>query len=81
VARLDTEARCDPARAACVPARVRFDSGAYRLSLVEWKGSSDLAGLARANAYAMIPRREGALEAGAEVRFIPMGGGPDPSSF
>ena len=66
--------RCDLAREACVPATVRFEDGAYRLSPVDWKGSSDLVGLSRANAYVMIPRREGSLEAGATVRFIPMRG-------
>jgi len=72
-ATLDSEARCDPVREACVPAVARFEDGAYRLSLASWKGSSDLVGLARANAYVMIPRQEGVLEAGTRVRFIPMG--------
>jgi molybdopterin molybdotransferase len=63
-ARLESPVRCDPARAACVPASVRFEDGGYRIAPVEWKGSSDLVGLARANAYVLIPCREGALEAG-----------------
>ena len=71
---LESDVRCDPARAACVPARVRFEEGAYRLRVVPWKGSSDLVGLARANAYVMIPKREGILGAGTPVRFIPMAG-------
>lgn len=70
-ATLESALRCDPVRAACVPARVRFERGRYLLSQVEWKGSSDLVGLAKANAYVMIPRQEGVLEAGADVRFIP----------
>lgn len=71
-ATLESEARCDPARAACVPASVRFEDGRYRLALVPWKGSSDITGLAKANAYVMIPRQDGVLEAGSQVRFIPM---------
>jgi molybdopterin molybdotransferase len=74
-ATLDSEARCDPERAACVPASVRFEDGAYRLSLVGWKGSSDLTGLAKANSYVMIPRQDGVLEAGTRVEFIPMARG------
>lgn len=73
-ATLESEARCDPAREACVPASVRFADGRYRLALVPWKGSSDITGLAKANAYVMIPRQGGVLEAGSEVRFIPMAG-------
>jgi molybdopterin molybdotransferase len=69
---LTDEARCDPARAACVPAHVRFEKGAYRLTPVRWKGSSDLVGLSRANAYVMIPQRKGTLNAGERVQFIPM---------
>jgi molybdopterin molybdotransferase len=69
---LDSGVRCDPQREACVPARVRFERGRYRLAIVEWKGSSDLVGLARANAYVLIPRRDGVLEPGTEVGFIPM---------
>ena len=69
---LTEEARCDPARAACVPAHVRFEKGAYWLTPVRWKGSSDLVGLSRANAYVMIPQREGMLSAGAQVEFIPI---------
>jgi molybdopterin molybdotransferase len=73
-ATLESGARCDPARAACVPASVRFEGGRYRLALVPWKGSSDLAGLAKANAYVMIPKQDGVLGAGSLVRFIPMAG-------
>ena len=71
---LTQEVRCDPARAACVPAGVSFEDGRYRLAPVAWKGSSDLVGLSRANAYVLIPRRDGVLEKGTSVRFIPTGG-------
>jgi molybdopterin molybdotransferase len=68
-----TEAvRCDPARAACVPAKVWFENGRYQLAPVRWKGSSDLVGLSRANAYVLIPREDGTLQTGSSVRFIPM---------
>ena len=71
-ATLEQEVRCDPMREACVPASVHFGDGAYRISPVEWKGSSDLVGLSRANAYVLIPKQEGSLGAGTCVRFIPM---------
>jgi molybdopterin molybdotransferase len=62
--------RCDPAREACVPASVSFTGGRYYLSPVAWKGSSDLVGLSRANAYVRIPQAEGSLEPGASVQFM-----------
>ena len=71
-AKLEAPAKCDPERAALVPALVRFDAGQYRIRTAPWKGSSDLAGLARANALIMIPRREGNLEAGDTAQFLLM---------
>jgi len=69
-AQLDAPAKCDAERAALVPALVRFESGRYRIRTGPWKGSSDLVGLARANALIMIPRREGKLEAGETAQFL-----------
>jgi len=69
-ATLDTPTKCDPERAALVPALIRFDAGRYWIRTVPWKGSSDLAGLARANALIMIPRRSGNLEAGETAQFL-----------
>jgi molybdopterin molybdotransferase len=71
-AKLQAPARCDPERAALVPALVQFDAGQYRIRTAPWKGSSDLVGLARANALIMIPRRTGQLEPGESVQFLPM---------
>ena len=71
-ARLDAPAKCDPERAALVPAMVRFEAGQYRISTAPWKGSSDLVGLARANALIMIPRRAGTMEPGETAQFLPM---------
>jgi molybdopterin molybdotransferase len=71
-ATLETAAKCDPQRAAVVPAIVRFDRGSYRISVAPWKGSSDLVGLARANALIMIPQREGSLQPGDTARFLLM---------
>lgn len=71
-AKLDAPAKCDPERAALVPALVRFEGGQYRIVTAPWKGSSDLAGLARANALIMIPRREGVLQPGETAQFLPM---------
>lgn len=71
-AKLEAAARCDPERAALVPALVRFEHGQYWIQTAPWKGSSDLAGLARANALIMIPRRSGNLEAGETAQFLLM---------
>jgi molybdopterin molybdotransferase len=69
-AKLEVSAKCDPEREAIVPALVKFQDGQYRIRIAPWKGSSDMVGLARANALIMIPRRTGTLEAGENVRFL-----------
>src|SRR5262245_6152319 len=69
-AKVEASAKCDPERAALVPAWVRFESGQYWIKAVPWKGSSDLVGLARANALLMIPRRTGSLEPGDSAQFL-----------
>ena len=69
-AQLEAPAKCDPERAALVPAVVRFENGRYRIRTAPWKGSSDLVGLARANALIMIPRRAGTLDAGETAEFL-----------
>src|SRR5262245_28510332 len=56
-AKFEGTAKCDPQRASLIPAVVRFDAGQYWIQTAPWKGSSDLVGLARANALIMIPRR------------------------
>jgi molybdopterin molybdotransferase len=69
-ARLEAPAKCDPERAALVPALVRFDAGQYWIHTAPWKGSSDLVGLAHANALLMIPSRAGTLQAGETAQFL-----------
>jgi molybdopterin molybdotransferase len=71
-ATLDAPAKCDPERAALVPANVRFEHGRYRIATAPWKGSSDLVGLSRANALILIPCREGVLQPGESAQFVPM---------
>jgi molybdopterin molybdotransferase len=71
-AKVEASAKCDPERAALVPAWVRFENGQYSIKAVPWKGSSDLVGLARANALLMIPRRTGSLEPGDTAQFVHM---------
>jgi molybdopterin molybdotransferase len=71
-AKLEVPAKCDPERAALVPALVRFDAGQYWIRTAPWKGSSDLVGLARANALIMIPRQSGTLEPGQTAQFMLM---------
>lgn len=71
-AQVESAARRDPSRAAIVPARVRFEGNTYRIRAAAWKGSSDLAGLARANALIVIPQGDGKIEAGDWADFIPL---------
>ena len=71
-ATLEVPAKCDPQRAALVPALVRFEGGKYWIRTTPWKGSSDLVGLARANALIMIPRGDGTLQAGQSAQFLLM---------
>jgi molybdopterin molybdotransferase len=68
-AQLEIAAKRDPLRTAIVPALVRFEEGVYRIRTAPWKGSSDLAGLARANALVVIPQGEGMIEAGDRAGF------------
>lgn len=67
---LEEPARCDAARTAIVPALVRFEGQSYRIRTAPWKGSSDLAGLSRANALVVIPKGDGALQPGDWVDFL-----------
>jgi molybdopterin molybdotransferase len=69
-AEVDAVAKCDPERTALVPAIVRFDGGRYKIRTAPWKGSSDLVGLARANALILIPSREGSLSPGDMAQFL-----------
>ncbi len=69
-ARLDAETKCDSARTAIKPALVRFEGESYRIRTAPWKGSSDLAGLSRANALVVIPQAEGSLQPGDVVDFL-----------
>jgi len=69
-ARLETAEKCDSARTAIVPALVRFEGESYWIKTAPWKGSSDLAGLSRANALVVLPQAEGSLQRGDLVDFL-----------
>jgi molybdopterin molybdotransferase len=71
-AQLELPTRRDSSRTAIVPALVRFEGRCYRIRTAPWKGSSDLAGLSRANALVVIPHGEGMIDAGEWVEFFPM---------
>ena len=71
-AKLEAATKCDPQRASLLPALVHFEAGQYRIRTAPWKGSSDLVGLSRANALIVIPQREGPLEPGDNVQFLPL---------
>ena len=67
---LEAPAKRDSARVAIVPALVRFDGQSYRIRTAPWKGSSDLAGLSRANAMIVIPKGDGMLQPGEWADFF-----------
>jgi len=69
-AQLEAPTRRDSSRTAIVPALVRFEERCYRIRTAPWKGSSDLAGLSRANALVVIPQGEGMIDAGEWVEFF-----------
>ena len=69
-ARLDVVERRDSGRTAIVPALLRFEGESYWIRTAPWKGSSDLAGLSRANALVVIPQGEGSLQPGDAVDFL-----------
>lgn len=69
-ASLEENTKCDASRTAIVPALVHFDGASYRIRTAPWKGSSDLAGLARANAMVVLPKMEGSMKAGDWVDFL-----------
>jgi molybdopterin molybdotransferase len=71
--RLASRVRCDPERKIILPCRRRFLGGAFELAPVKLNGSADLAAASRADSLAVIPEREGDLDAGEKVRFIIMG--------
>jgi molybdopterin molybdotransferase len=70
-ARLDRAVRRKPGLAAFLPALLQ--GGAYDpvVSLVEWKGSGDIASLNRANCYLAIPEEAEELQAGEWVSVLP----------
>jgi molybdopterin biosynthesis enzyme len=43
-----------------------------RIRTAPWKGSSDLAGLSRANGWIVIPQGEGMIEVGERAGFLPI---------
>ena len=67
---LEEPARRDASRTAIVPALVHFEGQSYRIRTAPWKGSSDLAGLSRANALVVIPQGDGVLQPGDWVDFL-----------
>ena len=71
-ATLEAPAKCDPQRAALVPAMVRFDAGQYRISTAPWKGSSDLVGLRAGKCTDHDSAARRSLKPGETAQFLPM---------
>ena len=59
-------------RAACLPARLAKDGSEYRVTVLPWQGSADLATLASANGLVRFPAEKRPFEPGAVVEVLPI---------
>jgi molybdopterin molybdotransferase len=59
-------------RAACLPARLAKEGSEYRVTVLPWQGSADLATLASANGLVRFPAEKRPFEAGAVVEVLPI---------
>lgn len=53
-----------------VPSQAQLADSGWAVEPVEWHGSGDLTGLARANAFAIVPADTEAVSAGAELEVV-----------
>jgi molybdopterin molybdotransferase len=59
-------------RAACLPAVLTKEGSEYRVSVLPWQGSADLATLAQANGLVRFPAEKRPYEAGAVLEVLPL---------
>lgn len=69
-ARLEKSVNQKPGRRAYLPALATWQDGNLSVCAVEWHGSADLVGLARANCFLIIPDDSRGFAAGAEVEVL-----------
>jgi molybdopterin molybdotransferase len=69
-ARLAANVKAKPGLTRFLPATCTFAGPEPEVELVSWQGSGDLAAMALANCYLVVPEDSGSLEAGATVNIL-----------
>jgi len=70
LARLAADVKTKPGLTRFLPAACTFLKSAPEVALVHWQGSGDLAAMARANCYLVVPDNCDHLKAGATVTIL-----------
>lgn len=70
LARLSADVKAKPGLTRFLPAACTFTHADPQVALVEWQGSGDLAAMARANCFLVVPEDCEQLKAGAIVRIL-----------
>ncbi len=70
MARLAVDVKAKPGLTRFLPAACTFAGTLPQVELVPWQGSGDLAAMARANCFLVVPQEADRLEAGSTVRIL-----------
>ncbi|MGH8282144.1 MAG: gephyrin-like molybdotransferase Glp, partial [Gammaproteobacteria bacterium] len=70
LARLSADVKAKPGLTRFLPAACTFAGAEPEVALVAWQGSGDLAAMARANCFLVVPEDCERLKAGAIVRIL-----------
>ena len=70
LARLAKDVKTKPGLTRFLPAACTFRGPVPEVKLIPWQGSGDLAAMALANCYLVVPDEPGSLEAGAMVNIL-----------
>jgi molybdopterin molybdotransferase len=70
LARLATEVKAKPGLTRFLPATCTFSASTPEVALVPWQGSGDIAAMARANCFLVVPEDAQLLKAGTIVRIL-----------
>ncbi len=70
MARLAQDVKAKPGLTRFLPAACTFSAAEPQVALVPWQGSGDLAAMARANCFLVVPEEADRLPAGAIVRIL-----------
>jgi molybdopterin molybdotransferase len=70
LAELGADVKAKPGLTGFLPAACTFSGSSPEVALVPWQGSGDIAAMARANCFLVVPEDAGNLKAGAIVRIL-----------